>query len=217
MAAKRAGISRIELVSAIEVGGITPSIGVLSESLAVGVPVLAMVRPRGGHFEYSDAELRTMERDIAAFREAGAQGVVFGVLDDTARVDVAGCRRLLAHAGGMEKMFHRAFDSTVDAFESLETLIDLGFTRILTCGRGEDALDGADMIRRFIDVASGRIEIQPGGGIRAENAAAIVAKSGASQIHLGPFVRTGERPGPYGDGYVVVDEAEMRACVAAIS
>ncbi|HVL39995.1 MAG TPA: copper homeostasis protein CutC, partial [Fimbriimonadaceae bacterium] len=157
------------------------------------VPVMAMVRPRRSGFAYSQEDLDVMRRDVELFGEAGADGVVLGVLTASGEVEVAACRSLALLAGGMQKVFHRAFDVTPQPFEALETLIELGFTRILTSGQAPSALEGAETIRALIEQSKGRIEILPAGSVRADNVREFVRATGCSQVHLAPIV-AGEDP-----------------------
>jgi copper homeostasis protein len=121
---------------------------------------------------------------------------------------------LVERAGGRPVVFHRAFDATADPFEALEALIDLGFTRVLTGGHQRRAIDGIDQLRALVERAAGRIEILPGGSVRADNAAEIVARTGADQIHLAPveFVEDPTWPGGYG----VIRAAAVAEVVAAV-
>ena len=179
LAAEAAGADRLELVSALSLGGLTPSLGTLEETIArCKLPVVAMLRPRSGGFAYSEGEIAAMERDGRRFLAAGARGLAFGILDGNGRPAEAN-RRLVAL--GDESVFHRAFDVPEDA---LESVVELGFRRILTSGGSGNALEGVERIRSLVDRAAGRIEILPGGGIRAENAAEIVARAGVAQVHL---------------------------------
>lgn len=183
LAAEANGADRIELVSALALGGLTPSLGALAETRArCGLPVVAMLRPRSGGFAYAEGELRAMERDAEGFLAAGAGGLVFGVLDADGGIDAEANARLVRKGG--EAVFHRAFDALPDPLEALERLVDLGFRRILTSGGGGTALEGADAIRRLVERADGRIEILPGGGVRPDNVAQVVARTGATQAHL---------------------------------
>lgn len=185
LAAERGGANRIELCSALSLGGLTPSIGTLSEvKQRVSIPVLPMLRPRPAGFCYSDAEFATMQRDAELFLQHRADGVVFGILHADGAVDAGRCRKLLESCGTGEKVFHRAFDVTPDPLLALDELIDLGFTRVLTSGQQPTALEGADFIRKLIEHADGRIEILPGAGVRPNNVAELVRKTCCTQIHL---------------------------------
>lgn len=184
-AAESAGADRVELCSAPFLGGLTPSAGTILECRArVHSPFVVMVRPRRGGFCFSDAEFAAMERDAGFALENGASGIVTGLLRADGHIDVRRCGQLKRIAGTKEAVFHRAFDVVPDPFRALDELIDLGFTRVLTSGQKPTALEGADLIRRLIERAAGRIEILPGGGIRPHNAREVIGRTGCTQVHL---------------------------------
>lgn len=190
-AAAAGGAHRFELCSALALGGLTPSLGTLAAIKAeVDLPVMFMVRPREGGMAYTEGEFAVMQHDAVLALQAGAEGLVFGFLTPDGQVDVERCRAFIQAVwpfrgfGGVELVFHRAFDVVADPQVALEQLIDLGITRVLTSGRASRALDGADEIRRTIEQAAGRIEVLPGGGIRAENVKELVARTGCEQVHL---------------------------------
>jgi copper homeostasis protein len=229
--ARAAGADRFELCAALDVGGLTPTIGTLrAVRAAVDAPIFTMIRPRAGGFCYSDAEIAAMRTDIETTLAHGADGVVFGVLTDDFRVDVARCRALLAATGGRPAVLHRAFDLTPDPFAALDTLIDLGFQRLLTSGQCAAACEerALDLIGRLIDQAAGRIEILPGSGLRAGNVAALVTGARCTQVH-GAFrvaepdrglnergVRFGFGVPGKGECRTRTNEAEVRAMRAAL-
>ncbi len=188
LSAQEGGADRIELCAALCVGGLTPSLGTLLEVKArLAIPVMVMIRPRAAGFHYHDREIAVMERDVTAAVEAGAEGVVLGALMADGSVDEPACRRLRNATRDREVVFHRGFDVTPDPFRALEQLVDLGFTRVLTSGGGQSAVEGASTVRRLVDAARGRIEILPVGGIRAHNARAVLAATGCRQVHLSAF------------------------------
>ncbi|MFN9267430.1 MAG: copper homeostasis protein CutC [Planctomycetaceae bacterium] len=188
LAAEAGGADRIELNSALFLGGLTPSAGTIRLARArLSIPILAMVRPRGGGFLYSDAEFDVMQADAQALCDLGADGLVFGCLTAEGVVDRERTARLVELAGGRPTVFHRAFDVVPDPFAALETLISLGITRVLTSGQEESAYNGAALIRQLRDAARGRIEILPGGGIDPFNIADVVARTGTDQVHLALF------------------------------
>ena len=183
--AEHGGADRVELCSALFLGGLTPSMGTIQEAKKrLRIPVMVMVRPRSGGFCYSEAEMSSMERDAKAGVEAGAGGIVFGILLENGKIDVARSKRLLRHIGDRQSVFHRAFDVTPDPFRALEQLIDLGVTRILTSGQKNSAPEGAELIWRLIERADGRIEILPGGGIQPFQVKSVVTHTGCSQVHM---------------------------------
>ncbi len=186
--AQAGGADRIELCSALFLGGLTPSHGTIHYARErLTIPIIAMVRPRGGGFCYTDAEFATMERDAGAVIDQGADGIVFGILTADGNIDLKRTRRIRDIAGDKQTVFHRAFDVTPDPFVALDQLVDLGIIRILTSGQEDTVPDGADLIHRLIDYSADRIEILPGGGIKPHNLADVIAKTGCKQIHLTAF------------------------------
>jgi len=183
--AHAAGADRLELCSALELGGLTPSIGLLREiKLAVPLPVMMMIRPRPGNFLYSASEFKTMQRDIEFALINGAHGVVFGLLTPSRDVDYSRTRMLVEQAGWEHQtVFHRAFDQSRFPQSSLEVLVSAGVTRVLTSGQQPAAPAGAELIREMVERAAGRIEVLPGAGITPENIRDVLARTGATQIH----------------------------------
>lgn len=179
------GADRVELCAAMLLGGLTPSIGTIVEAARLlRIPFMTMIRPRGGGFAYSRAELAAMERDVELAVDAGSPGVVLGVLRDDGRIDARRTAKLIRRAGDADVLFHRAFDVTPDPFDALEALIDLGCRRVLTSGQRPTALEGAALIHELRGRAEGRIEILPGGGIAEWNLREVVARTGCDQVHL---------------------------------
>jgi copper homeostasis protein len=181
--AQAAGADRLELNSALELGGLTPSPALIESVCALGLPTIVMMRPRPGGFVYSDSEFDTLRRDAQFALRHGAVGVAFGCLSPDRTVDRDRAAKVVEFCGSAQTVFHRAFDVTSDPFAALETLIELGITRVLTSGQASTALLGASLIRRLIERAAGRIELLPGAGIRAENIDALLTQTGAQQFH----------------------------------
>ncbi len=179
------GAHRVELCSALKLGGLTPSAGTISECRKLTqLRIMVMIRPRSGGFAYSDSELASMERDIDIAGELGADGFVFGILRPDGTVDPVKNQRLVKRAGDLPKVFHRAFDFTPNPIEALEAIVDLGMTRLLTSGQRPYSPDGAELIRNLIERAGTRLEVMPGGGVRSHNIAELVRKTGCRQVHL---------------------------------
>lgn len=182
-AAANAGADRAELNSALHLGGLTPSLGSVRLANKAGIPIMTMIRPREGGFCYSESEIETMLEDISVFHSEGVDGFVFGVLTPDGRVDMEKNALLINACGCKEKVFHRAIDVVPNWREAIDALFELGFDRVLTSGQKENAVLGAQTIAEMVNYAAGRIEILPGGGIRPENAAELIAATGCTQIH----------------------------------
>jgi copper homeostasis protein len=195
------GASRLELCAALELGGLTPSLGLLEAVLdAVGVPVFAMVRPRAGDFLYDDGEFLAMRRDAERLAAAGAHGLVSGALTADGAIDTARLRELRAAAPDRPFTCHRAFDLCAEPLAALDALADLGVARVLTSGQAANALAGAAAIRSFVQHAAGRLLVMAGGGVRDANVRGLVAATGVREVHLSagrwePSAMAFRRPG----------------------
>lgn len=214
LAAEAGGAARVELCAALEVGGVTPShatIAVACERLRI--PVHVLIRPRAGDFVYDDLECEVMRRDIEVCKALGCAGVVIGVLDTDGNVDVVCCRKLMDTAHGMSVTFHRAFDFARDPFAAFDAIIALGCERLLTSGQATDALTGAPLIRELVERAQGCITLMPGGGITANNIAAIVAATGAHELHASAKVRVAGRMRGAPSRLVDMDDSDWRTDV----
>lgn len=182
--AEEGGADRIELCRDLAREGLTPDDRLLADTRAAcRLPIFAMVRPRPGDFRAEGNELARMERELEHLVEAGVDGLVLGLLDDQRRVDARAVGRLVERACGLPVTFHRAFDRVRDPTAALETLVDLGVGRVLTSGLAPTALEGADLLAGLVARAAGRIVVMPGGGVRAGNAAELVRRTGARELH----------------------------------
>lgn len=182
-AAIAGGAHRIELCTALSVGGLTPSPGLMRLAAETTTPVRAMIRPRIGGFVYTPTEYDVMRRDIDAVREARLAGIVIGANRMTGELDEDLLRRLADHAQGLDIALHRAIDLTPDPLAALETAIKLRFNTILTSGRAPKAIDGLETLTALNQQAGNRIEIMPGGGINADNAQKLVETTGVTWLH----------------------------------
>ena len=162
------GADRIELCSTLELGGLTPSAGLMRHAADCPIAVYALIRPRAGDFIYSDAELKVMCADIDAARACGLRGVVFGASNKDGSLNEAQLARLVAHSKGMGITLHRAFDLASANFEwAVNQAVNLGFERILTSGGAATAVGGIEKLREIFRYAADRITIMPGAGIDA--------------------------------------------------
>ena len=181
--AVRGGAQRIELCAALDIGGLTPTIGLMALAAEAPVPVYAMIRPRAGGFTFDEREEEVMLADIQAVQAVGLAGIVVGASLADNRLDRGLLARLIAAADGLGVTLHRAFDLVPDMDAALEQAVELGFERILSSGGQPKAMDGADTLKRLIDRAGDRLTVMPGSGIRAGNVREIVARTGAQEVH----------------------------------
>jgi copper homeostasis protein len=191
IASAQGGAGRVELCSALDEGGITPSSGLIrAVRSAVDIQVFPIIRPRGGSFVYSDREGDVMCRDIEQVKAWGVDGVVLGVLTEDNRIDRSRTSELIALARPLQVTFHRAFDVCKDLERALEDVIASGADRILTSGGRADALQGMDMIAALQRQAGTRIGVMAGGGIRPSNVRKIAVHTGVRAVHTSLNMRT---------------------------
>jgi len=183
-AAEAGGADRVELCSALHIGGLTPSDALLrSVRTALKIDIFAMVRPRGGTFVYSQAELREMLAAIRHVRDLGADGVVLGALTPANTVDGEMLTELVAAARPMKVTFHRAFDVCVELHEALEQVIAAGADRVLTAGGSGTASQALPQLQKLVQSAGDRIAILAGGGVRESNVRELVLATGVHEVH----------------------------------
>lgn len=195
--AQDAGADRVELCKEQELGGTTPLLSTFKSLKDIlSIPIYVMIRPHGRDFKYSEEEYRKMGRDIEAFKEEGAQGFVFGILNEHGTVDKERCRALVLKAGARPCTFHRAFDEIPekDMFEQLDLLVDIGFTALLTSGGKRNAVEGKEVLKMLVVAAKGRIDVIAGGGIRSSNLEMLRKETSAPVFHSSAIVdvRRGE-------------------------
>lgn len=190
LAAQNGGADRVELCSDLLEGGLTPSVGTfrLARKLADKIKINVMIRPRGGDFCYSAEEFAIMKEDLHIFKEEGADGLVFGILNPDSTIDFDRNAELISLAGSIPVTFHRAFDETADGRSSLETLVKLGATRVLTSGLAPSVPEGSLFLKELVQQAGDRIIVMPGCGIRAENFKNVQEIIGAKEYHMSAYV-----------------------------
>lgn len=193
----------MELCESLDVGGLTPRhdlVAAVRESSRLPLCVLVRSRP---DFLATPAELDSLMADVARFAATGVDGIVIGVLDSRGEIDGAALGDIVAEARGVPVVFHRAFDVLADPLSGLERLVDAGVARVLTSGGSARAWDGRATLRKLVDLASGRLTILAGGGVRAKHVHALVREAGVSEIHARasavPDIMTALRRGGHQD------------------
>ncbi|MBO7743263.1 copper homeostasis protein CutC [Paenibacillus sp. MWE-103] len=202
------GADRIELVTGILEGGLTPSLGLLDYAAShADIPVHVMIRPHSRSFRYDASDLLVMRRDIREARRAGAAGIVIGALTPEGRVDRTALLPLLEEAEGMNVTFHRAFDEARDLDEALDDVLLLPrVNRILTSGGQASAADAADVLARLSGrLAGSDVRVLAGSGLTPTSIGSFMARSGVREVHFGRGVRTN---GSYADP---IDPAIIRS------
>lgn len=179
-----AGVDRIELCAALELGGMSPSPGALEAALVAAgdVPVRVMVRPHSGGFVYERAEIDAMMRDVCHAIAAGAEGVVLGALTEEGGLDCNAMARLIEAAKGHPVTLHRAFDLCPYPSQALAQAIELGVDCILTSGGASSAVEGCAVLERLTKEAGGEIAVMAGGGVRPQTIPGLL-RAGVDALH----------------------------------
>lgn len=181
---------RIEFCHDFEKGGLTPDFyEFMHLKRTYKTPVYVMIRPKGGLFYYSDMEFLKMKNSIISFKEGGADGFVFGILDAENEIDVRRNQELVELAGAIPCTFHRAFDRTKNLEKSIETLIKLGFKTVLTSGGKKSAMEGKENLKNLVEKYSDQIEVLIGGGVRSENIEELKRFTGGTSFHSSAILK----------------------------
>ncbi len=184
--AQLGGADRVELNSALHLGGLTPSLAMLKlVKEKTSLKVICMDRPRAAGFCYDDVEIETMFEDAKILLENGADGISFGFLNSDATINVTETKKMveLIHQYQKEAVFHRAFDCVDDPMHAIKQLIDCGVDRILTSGLQPTAMQGASVLEKLQSEFGDRIELLAGSGINANNIRALKEQTGLHQFH----------------------------------
>ncbi|MFT5299346.1 MAG: copper homeostasis protein [Mariniblastus sp.] len=182
--AELSGADRIELNTALELDGLTPSAGLVQlVTRELRIPVIAMARPRAGDFCYTDDEWQTLRADVQWLLANGVDGIAFGCLDSNGQVDLERCLEIRDLAGSHQLVFHKAFDDAVDWERGLESLVEAGINRVMTSGQSDTVMNGLETLSSMVRQAGKRIEILPAGRVGSGNASQIVEKTGCNQLH----------------------------------
>lgn len=213
LTAEEAGADRIELITAIIEGGLTPSLGLIERVTSrLGIPVNVMIRPHSRTFCADAEDLETMLADIEAIRKhTGAAGLVLGPLTPDGRVDEAALSQLLAAAGTLDVTYHRAFDEITVQQEAYDTLSRYSqISRILTSGGPKPAPESTPQIRSLVERSRyGGPAILAGYGLTPEGIRSFVEKTGVREVHFGSSVREGRSGLRPVDGRTVRELAQL--------
>lgn len=182
--ALQSSADRIEFCSELNEGGLTPDLEEFRYLKSTyHKPIHVMIRPSGGGFFYSDLEFEKMKEDLLNFKNAGADGFVFGILDGNKEIDVERNKILVNLAEGKPCIFHRAIDRTPNVFESLKKLVEIGFSEVLTSGGENSAILGKENLKKMIEDYDESIKILIGGGVRSENLKELKDFTGGKRFH----------------------------------
>ena len=182
-AAVAGGADRIELCSALALGGLTPSAAMTAAAVETGVPIHVMIRPRAGDFDYDEDEIALILDDIRRLRGLGIAGVVVGAADASGNLDEDALAQFRDAANGIATVLHRVIDLTPDPVAAARTAASLGYDYVLTSGGALHAFDGRSTIERMVAETAGDLTIIAGSGVTPQIASLLVRENGVTQIH----------------------------------
>ena len=181
--AQEGGADRIELCSELGIGGVTPSYGLISSvKERLKIPIHVLIRPRSGHFTYTDFEFEVLLKDIEFCKDVGVNGIVSGVLNVDATLDVERTKQLVAASKPLHFTFHRAFDWIPNPNEALKDLESLAVDTILTSGKHLTAENGIKILEE-LNTQAKRIIIMAGSRITPKNVN-LFKEIGLKAVHL---------------------------------
>lgn len=185
VSAAEGGADRIELCSALPLGGLSPDEDLFCMVREkVGIPVRVLLRPRAGDFLYDEDEFELLCRQAARFAGLSADGIVIGVLTPEGALDTERMNALMTYADGCGVTLHRAFDVCRDPFEALEAARQLGIDTILTSGQQAACTDGASLLRELHEKSRGEVEIMAGASVNADAIRTLAPETGVRTFHL---------------------------------
>ena len=191
--AQENGADRVELCDEIHLGGTTPNLEIIKQARErLTIDLFIMIRPRGENFVYSEKEFHQMKESILAIKKLKVDGFVFGILKDDNSVNLIQNKELIELAKPLPCSFHRAFDAVLNPLEALEEIINCGFKTILTSGNASDVNLGKSQLKILVQTANNRINIMPGGGLRAANLEEIQQKTKATYFHSSAITDSSE-------------------------
>lgn len=177
------GADRIELCADLSVGGVTPSMGTIAQTVQdIPLPIFVLIRPRGGHFHFSEAEFSIMRQDIELCKSLGVAGVVIGALDKHNQIDKR-IQTLIESAKPMAITFHKAFDEIEDKISAIDEIKQLGCDRILSSASGRSVYDNIEVFESLIQYAKGKITFVACGGVSDKNLSDVSSQLSTTEFH----------------------------------
>jgi len=185
IAAKKGGADRLELCSALVIGGLSPSQALYRKIREqADIPIRVLLRPRFGDFCYTDYEHEILKEEVRSFRKLGADGIVIGTMKPDGTLNLEQMKELMEEAQGMTVTLHRAFDMCQDPFQTLEEAKRIGIHTILTSGQKNVCTEGMYLLKELVEQAQGKTEILVGGGVDASVLPVLAEKTKAKAFHM---------------------------------
>ena len=165
-AAIRGGADRLELCSALAVGGLTPYEALLRQIKAESdIPVRCLMRPRAGDFLHTPEEREMLRQQILQLKGAGADGFVIGCLTAEGDLDLEAMKPLVEACGDRGITLHRCIDVSRDPVQTYLDAGKLGIDTVLTSGGAGNCLAGLETIGKMLSLNGPQVLI--GAGVKA--------------------------------------------------
>lgn len=182
--AQSLGANRIELCENLAIGGTTPSAGTIAVAKRrLDIPIMVLIRPRGGNFVYSADEIAIIKHDISVCKKAGVHGIVVGCLTEENSIDVKVLEELIEHAKPLEITFHKAIDETPDVVREFRKLMRLDVNRVLTSGGARSAMKGKEIINQLVAISEDKIKVIAAGKVKKVNLQKLQGRINATEFH----------------------------------
>lgn len=184
---EKSGADRIELVSGIIEGGLTPSISLIKAVCEkVTIPVNVMVRPHSKSFIYDSHDLEVIYNDILQIKNTKANGIVFGCLNDDKSINIEVLKKVISLKGDLDLTFHRAIDVTTDIVKEFSNLLNYDITTILTSAGVDNVTTNVDLLNNLHNLASQKnITVLAGSGINLDNVYDFCQEADVTEMHIG--------------------------------
>ena len=182
--AESLGADRVELCENLRVGGTTPSAGTITISKKIlKIPVMVLIRPRSGNFNYSTNEIEIMKLDIELCKKIGVQGIVIGALTKENSIDINLTNEFVKLARPLKVTFHKAIDFTSDVITEFKSLMNTDVDSVLTSGGAETAFDGKEIINEMLRISNGKIKLITAGKVAHSDLPALQNVINAQEFH----------------------------------
>ena len=169
-AAIRGGADRLELCSALAIGGLTPYPELLQQiRRESNIPIRCLMRPRAGDFLYEPEEIEQMAMQIRILKDLGADGFVIGCLTPEGDLDGTAMITLIDAADGTGLTLHRCIDVSRDPVQTYLDAGKLGIDTVLTSGAAGNCIAGKETIGKLLQLRDTRNgpEVLIGAGVKA--------------------------------------------------
>lgn len=218
LTAERGGATRLELCSALQVGGVTPSLSLAEFAVErTKCEVAVLIRNREGNFVYNSEDIKLMANDIRRFADKGVNAVVVGALTPEGDIDVEALRmfKKAALRGKVDLAFHRAFDVCRKPLEALSILEQEGVCRLLTSGQQATCIEGKENLIQYAKHVSD-LRIMPGSGLRSSNIYELDRMLFHDFHASASVVRNANSSAIIHEGFIDVNEDEVKAMAHAV-